>query len=383
MQRITRAKQTLPEPPEARFLVRPQIWVSERPFTFECGRTLPRLKQVYETYGTLNRDRSNAILVFHGVTGSAHATGIYREEDKRAGWWRGIIGKGLGIDTDRFFVICPNFLAGSGGTTGPPSKDPETGLPYGLNFPPMTVADMARAQKLLMDHLGIERFHTIIGPSTGGIQALQWASLYPSCSERVISVAGTSRASAHTIAFDHAMREAIRSDPAWNGGDYYGKEPPSEGVSNAVLIGLLPWLTDAVLDLRGGRALLEGREQPRYTLEVDFEVEKFCASRARSIGARIDANSLLYVTKAIDYFDLSRGVDSLGSAFAASDARFQIIAYSSDWRYPASESELVADALRQAGKACEYHLLETEFGHSSFLIEWSKLTPLLREFIER
>jgi len=381
MPKPVRSLQAQPDPEGSRFLVEPRIFISEEPFRFESGDEIPRLKQVYETYGTLDADRSNAILVFHGVTGDAHAGGIFSEQDKRAGWWRGMIGAGRALDPRRYFIICPNFLAGSGGTSGPSSKDPRTGKPYGLDFPVFTVGDMVRAQKLLTDSLGIERFHTIIGPSTGGIQALQWASLYPACAERVISVAGTSRASAHTIAFDHAMREAIRSDPAWKEGRYHGGDFPAEGVSNAVLIGLLPWLTDSVLELRGGRALAERNEQPRYTLEVDFEVERFFTSRAKSIAKRIDANNLLYVTKAIDYFDLSRGRACLAEAFAESDARFQIVAYSSDWRYPAEESQELADALRQAGKPCEHHLVETVFGHSSFLIEWDLLTPLVDDFL--
>lgn len=371
-----------PDPPCGRFLVRPQLHVSEEPFRTESGGTLERLKIVYEAYGRLDARRANAILVFHGITGNAHAAGILSPEDKRGGWWRGMIGPGLAIDTERYFVICSNFLGGSGGTTGPASKDPATGRPYGLSFPFVTVADMVRVQKRLIDHLGIERLHAVIGPSTGGMQALQWPVLFPDAMERVISVAGTSRASAHTIAFNHAMREAIRADPNWNEGDYYDREPPSEGVANAILVGMLPWLTGTVLDLRGGRQPAPGHETPHFTLEDEFEIERFFTSRARSISRRIDANSLLYLTRALDLFDLSRGHDSLATAFSQTAARFQLVAYSSDWRYPAQESEEIADALAQAGRDCRYQLVETACGHSSFLLEWDKLTPLLRDFLE-
>jgi homoserine O-acetyltransferase len=308
------------------------------PLPLSCGQQLPEFTLCYETYGQLNAERRNVVLVCHGLTANAHAAGKHALTDSKPGWWETAIGPGRMLDTERYFVIASDVVGGGGGSTGPASIDPRTGKPYGMRFPVVTIADMVEAQRHLMNHLGIDRLHTVIGGCMGGCQVMEWARLDPGRVERAVSIGATAKTSAHTIALWNIMRRAITSDPAWNGGDYYNGEPPAKGLAFSSIIGLLIWMGRDFLEEKFGRRLA-ARQDYSYSFEDDFEVEA-CLSRVESsVQMRLDANSLLYLMRAIDYFDLARGYDTLPQALAAAQADFLLVSYHSDWRYPPREVE--------------------------------------------
>jgi len=348
--------------------------------TLECGRELGPITLAYETYGELNARRDNAILILHAFSGDAHAAGYHAGEEK-PGWWDIMVGPGKAFDTTRYFVICSNVIGGCKGSTGPSSINPETGLPYGLSFPVVTIRDMVEAQRHLIDHLGIEKLLCVTGGSMGGMQALQWAISYPDRVALAIPIATTARSSAQQVAFDEVGRQAIESDPEWMQGDYYGKAIPHRGLALARMVAHITFLSDASMRQKFGRRLQDKAEYG-FDFVTDFEVESYLRHKGDSFVKRFDANSYLYLTKAMDYFDLSQGNGSVRAAFAGVRARFLVISFSSDWLYPSYQSKEIVSALRQNNAEVVYSELQTDAGHDAFLLESDTLGRLISSFLK-
>ncbi len=346
----------------------------------EGGATLGPVEVAYETYGELNADRSNAILITHAFTGDAHAAGISHETGK-PGWWDNMIGPGKAFDTDRYFVICSNVLGGCQGTTGPGSINPATGRPYALSFPVITIRDMVRLQKMLMDSLGIERLLCVAGGSMGGMQALEWAVSYPELVRCVIPIATTWRHSAQQIAFNEVGRQAIMADPDWCEGDYYDKKPPARGLSVARMVGHITYMSDESMREKFGRKLRE-KEKFGFDFGVDFEVESYLRYRGNQFVSRFDANSYLYITKAEDYFDLTNGTGSSTEAFGRVDTRFLVISFTSDWLYPSYQSQEIVRVLRRLNGDVAYCDLPSNYGHDAFLVDVAEQSEIVRGFLE-
>ncbi|MBN1320942.1 MAG: homoserine O-acetyltransferase [Thermoleophilia bacterium] len=348
----------------------------------DSGQKLEPVIIAYETYGTLNEDRSNAVLICHALSGDAHAAG-YHAGDERPGWWETMIGPRKGFDTERFFVICSNVIGGCKGSTGPISINPATGKEYGLDFPVVTVGDMVRAQKLLVAHLGIERLLSVSGGSMGGMQALQWAVAYPEAVASCIPIAATQKHSPMQIAFNEVGRLAIMSDRNWNNGEYYRGEPPDSGLAVARMIGHITYLSDQSMHEKFGRRLRD-KDSLGYDFAMDFEVESYLRHQGEVFTRRFDANTYLYVTKALDYFDLSAGCGVLEEVFRdlPHDMRFLVIAFSSDWLYPPYQSKELVRALKGNGIDCSYLEMSSSFGHDAFLLENKDLTRMVWHFLE-
>jgi homoserine O-acetyltransferase/O-succinyltransferase len=372
------------------------------PVQLECGQALHPMRIAFETYGALSPARDNAIMVCHALSGDAHAAGFAiaaasqstrdgfgaddRDGDvgKGLGWWDGMIGPGKAFDTDRYFVISTNLLGGCRGTTGPSSLDPATRRTYGSDFPVITVADMVRTQRAFLDELGIERLAAVAGGSLGGMQAFEWAILYPDQVDAIVAIASTHALHPQGLAWNAIAREAIMRDPAWRGGDYYGTGgEPSAGMGVARMIGHITYLSGPALTDKFGRRL-QFADDIRYTvLEPEFEVESYLRHQADSFVKRFDANTYLYTSRALTYFDLARqyGAGSLIRALEAIRARTLLIAFSSDWLYPPSGSQEIEDALRSLGKAVEFQVIDAPYGHDCFLLEEARQTPIIRRFL--
>jgi homoserine O-acetyltransferase len=330
----------------------------------DCGFTLAPVQVAYETYGTLNAAKSNAILVLHAFSGDAHAAG-------EGGWWAGMIGPGKGIDTDRYFVICSNVVGGCRGTTGPSSINPETGEPWAMSFPVVTISDMVRLQKLLIDSMGIKKLLAVAGGSMGGMQALEWAVAYPDSVAAVLPIATTARHGAQQIAFNEVGRQAIMADPDWNEGNYYGKKPPARGLAVARMVGHITYMSDASMREKFGR---------RLRAPDQFEVESYLQYRGSTFVERFDANSYLYITRALDSFDLTqRG--TLPSLFEKMRMRFLVISFTSDWLYPSYQSLELVSALRSRNCDVAYCNLEAAYGHDAFFVEVKEQADLVRGFL--
>jgi homoserine O-acetyltransferase/O-succinyltransferase len=373
------------------------------PVRLDCGRDLHPVRVAYETYGALSPRRDNAIMVCHALSGDAHAAGYSKEAASRStrdgfgaddrdgtagkglGWWDGMIGLGKAFDTDRYFVISTNLLGGCGGTTGPSSLDPATGRPYGSDFPVITVADMVRTERAFLDELGIERLAAVAGGSLGGMQAFEWAILFPDQVDAVVAIASTHALQPQGVAWNAIAREAIMRDPAWRGGDYYGiSEAPNAGMGVARMIGHITYLSGPALTDKFGRRL-QFSDDIRYTItQPEFEVESYLRHQADSFVKRFDANTYLYTSRALTYFDLARqyGGGSLARAFEPVSARTLLIAFSSDWLYPPSGSREIEDALATLGKPVEFHVIDAPYGHDCFLLEEARQTPLIRRFLQ-
>jgi homoserine O-acetyltransferase/O-succinyltransferase len=366
--------------------VAPQMIVERGSVSFDSvpldnGSTLAPVEVAYQTYGTLNAAKSNAILVEHAFSGDAHAAGADPETGKR-GWWDNMIGPGKGFDTDRYFVICTNVLGGCRGTTGPGSIDPATGCPYGLKFPVVTIGDMVRLQRMTIDWFGIPRLLAVSGGSMGGMQALEWAVAYPGRVVSAIPIASTTRHSAQQIAFNEVGRQAIMFDPKWNNGDYYGKQPPAGGLSVARMVGHITYMSDHSMREKFGRRLRE-KDSLSYGFGVDFEVESYLRYRGGQFVNRFDANSYLYITKAMDYFDLTRGRGTLEETLARTQASFQVISFSSDWLYPSYQSQEMVRALEAVGRDVSYTEVQSNYGHDSFLLDVKEQPDVVRTFLAR
>ena len=347
--------------------------------SLDGGARLAPVDVAYETYGRLNERKTNAILVLHAFSGDAHAAGISHETGK-PGWWDNMIGPGKGFDTDRYFVICANVLGGCRGTTGPSSVSPDTGCPFAMSFPVITIGDMVRLQKMLIDWFGIGRLLAVTGGSMGGMQALKWAVDYPEQVVTAIPIASTTRHSAQQIAFNEVGRQAIMADPDWNGGNYYGKQPPARGLAVARMVGHITYMSDESMREKFGRRL-QDKETFSFGFDVDFEVESYLRYRGSQFVNRFDANSYLYITKAMDYFDLTDGQGTLGAVLERARARFLVISFSSDWLYPSYQSQEMVRALRSRNRDVAYVELQSNYGHDSFLVDVAEQAELVRGFL--
>jgi homoserine O-acetyltransferase/O-succinyltransferase len=372
------------------------------PIALDCGRELQPVRVAYETYGRLSPARDNVILVCHALSGDAHAAGYsadatgpstrdgFGAEDRDGasgtalGWWDGMIGPGKAFDTDHYFVISTNLLGGCRGSTGPSSLNPATGAPYGPDFPVITVSDMVRVQAHFLDELGIERLAAVAGGSLGGMQAFEWAILYPERVDAVVAIASTHALAPQGVAWNAIAREAIMRDPAWQGGRYYGNsDKPTAGMGVARMIGHITYLSAEGLADKFGRRL-QYADDIRYTItEPEFEVESYLRHQAESFVGRFDANTYLYMSRALSYFDLARehGDGSLVQAFNAMTARTLLISFSSDWLYPPSGSLEIEAALRSLERQVECHVIDAPYGHDCFLLEEARQIPLVRRFL--
>jgi homoserine O-acetyltransferase len=349
--------------------------------TLDSGVTLAPVDVAYQTYGKLDAGRNNAILILHAFSGDAHAAGIDRESGK-PGWWDNMIGPGKGFDTDHYYVICSNVLGGCRGTTGPGCTDPATGKPFGMAFPGITIADMVRLQKKLIDHLGIPRLLAVAGGSMGGMQAMEWAVSYPSSLASAIPIASTARHSAMQIAFNEVGRQAVMADPDWNAGNYYGQMLPGRGLAVARMVGHITYMSDESMRQKFGRRL-RSKEQPTFGVDVDFEVESYLRYRGAQFVDRFDANSYLYITKAMDYFDAAAGYPSLAASLERAACRFLVMSFTSDWLYPSYQSLEIVNALRSRNRDVAYCELQSNYGHDAFLVEVGEQTDIVRGFLAR
>ncbi|MGE9290157.1 MAG: homoserine O-acetyltransferase MetX [Puniceicoccales bacterium] len=361
-------------------IVRHHDFHSEEEFRFESGETIPGFQLRYETYGNLSKDRSNAILVCHALSGDHHCAGVYSLQDRKPGWWNQMIGPGKPIDTNRFFVICSNCLGGCQGSTGPTSLNPETGNAYRLSFPLPTIRDMVAAQARLIDHLGIEKLACVIGGSMGGMQTLQWAIDYPDRVESILALATTPRQNDQAIAFNAVGRTAILQDPGWQNGEFAQGEGPDVGLSVARMMAHITYVSDAGLEQKFGRArrLLN----PEQTLEeIEFEVESYLRYQGQVFVSRFDPITYIYFTKALDRFDLYGESGRLEDAFENVKARALVIGFTSDWLFPPEQNRRIAAAMLRAGKNATYAEVDMKFGHDSFLLDSPELSRFIRNFL--
>ena len=361
-------------------IIETQYFTLPEELTLKSGMKLGPVTLAYETYGDLNADKSNAILIFHALTGDAHAAGFHKDA-KKPGWWNGMIGPGKSFDTDKYFIISSNCLGSCKGSTGPASINPKTDKPYGLSFPVVTIEDMVAAQKKLIDHLGIIKLLSVAGGSMGGLQALKWTIMYPEMVKSVIAVATNHRHTAQQIALHEVCRQAIMSDPDWQGGDYYGKTVPARGMALSRMIGHITYMSEKSMDEKFGRKLI-GKEKVGYDFSTDFEVENYLKYRGDSFVQRFDANSYLYLTKALDYFDIAEEGD-LNSVFRKTQSHFLVIAFTSDWLYPAYQSKEFVKALKLGGLDVSYVEITTNYGHDAFLVEIDGQSHLIKHFLAR
>ncbi len=347
------------------------------------GRRLEHVTVAYETFGELDEHGTNALLLCHALSGDAHvATGPDRFGDVVPGWWEPVVGPGKAIDTEKYFVICSNVLGGCSGTTGPGSIDPATNAPYGLRFPLVTIEDMVDVQAALLDHLGVERLACVVGGSMGGMQALAWARRHPERVASVAAVATTWRLAAQSIAFNEVGRTAILGDATFAGGDYYDSGQPSHGLAVARMIGHITYLSDDSMRAKFGRRLRQ-RAEHAFDFVTEFEVESYLAYQGRKFVERFDANTYLYMTKAMDYFDLSAGHATLAEALAAVRSRLLVLSFSSDWLFPTYQARELVDALKAADAEVSFAEIESPYGHDAFLLEPEQQRTYLEPFLAR
>jgi homoserine O-acetyltransferase len=353
----------------------------DEPFVLENQQTLPSVTTAFEVYGSLNKTRDNVILVGHGLTGSSHAAGRYSWENRRAGYWDALIGPGRVFDTDRFCIVAPNALGGCRGSTGPASIDPLTGKQYGLKFPIVTVRDMVRVQKRLIDHLGIRRLHLVTGGSMGGMQALEWAVTYPDMVHAICPIAASARTSAQAIAFNECMRRAIMLDSHWRKGEYYGGALPEEGLALARMIGTITYLSDPIMQQMFGRKPDSEETSLEHSLHARFDVERYLHDEGEKLVKRFDPNSYLYVTRAIDLHDISRGYCSLEEAYRRIRANVLLIGIRSDILFYPGYIREMDTQLRRAGARSAYWEIDSDYGHDAFLVEQEKMIPPLTNLL--
>jgi homoserine O-acetyltransferase/O-succinyltransferase len=356
--------------------------VLAQPLPLDSGQTLEGATIAYETYGELGAGKGNAILVFHALTGDQYVASPH-PITRKPGWWDRMIGPGKPIDTNRFFVICANVVGGCMGSTGPASLSAD-GKPWGMRFPVITIHDMVRAQVALLDALGIDRLHAVVGGSMGGMLALSFAARHAARAERVLAIATTARHSAQNIAFHEVGRQAIMADPNWNGGAYYGRgKGPEKGLAVARMAAHITYLSEAGLTAKFGRRL-QDRQAKSFGFDADFQVESYLRHQGIAFTDRFDANSYLYITRAMDYFDLAEEHGGrLAEAFAGTTARFCIVSFDTDWLYPTAESRAIVHALNAAAAPVSFVELKAPFGHDSFLLEVPALDRVIAGFLNR
>lgn len=364
--------------------------VSSQDFTFgttdetalslDSGKHLKNVVIRYETYGTLSPNKDNAILVEHALTGDAHLAGRHSPEDKKPGWWDEVVGSGRPFDTDRFFIVCSNIIGGCSGSTGPRSINPDTGKPYHLDFPVITIGDMVRAQKALMEHLGISKWLAVAGGSMGGMQALQWAIDYPECVNSILAIATSPRISPQSIAFNLVARRSIKMDHDFHNGDY--EEQPKYGLATARMLAHITYLSDESMRNKFGRSLQNASNYSYDHNDKDFQVESYMDHQGTRFVERFDANSYLYITRAIDYFDLSDAADgNLAKALEKVKCPFLVVSFTSDWLFPAYQSRELVQALLENGTDVTYCNIESSYGHDAFLLETETLGDLMQNFL--
>jgi homoserine O-acetyltransferase len=350
----------------------------------ESGARLGPVTIAYETCGQLNDDKSNAVLICHALSGDSHVAGYYKEDDPKPGWWDIMVGPGKGIDTDKYFIICSNILGSCIGSTGPCTYNPKTVEPYGLDFPVVTVGDMVKCQKALLDHLGIKKILAVIGGSIGGMQVLEWCVGYPEMVVSAVPLATTTRHSALAIAFNEVARQAIMADPNWNNGDYYSGSKPDLGLAVARMIGHITYLSDESMRIKFGRRL-QDKSDFSFNFDADFQVESYLRYQGAKFVDRFDANSFLYITKAADYYDLEKqhGNGSAVEAFSKARAKFLVVSFTSDWLYPTYQSRAMVQAIKKNGLDVSFCEIEADWGHDAFLLPSERLTAMLKGFLER
>ena len=358
--------------------------VKTQNFTFESlklesGEKFGPLSLVYETYGSLNKEKSNAILITHALSGDAHAAGVH-EGKENPGWWNEFIGPGRAFDTDRYFIICSNILGGCKGSTGPASINPKTGKPYALDFPLITINDIVNAQKKLIDHFGIEKLLSVVGGSMGGQQVLSWLVNYPDNLCSAVPIATTIKHSPQQIAFNEVGRQAIMADGHWKAGNYYEGVAPTKGLAVARMIGHITYMSDKSMAEKFGRAKKETGEPFKFT--ADFEVEGYLRYRGDNFVKRFDANSYLYITKAMDNFDASGG-KRFEEVLRGTKAKVLVISFKSDWLYPGYQSKEIVKACKLAGVETTYCEIDSTYGHDAFLLEVDEETHLLKHFLKK
>ena len=368
-------------PPDSVGLVESQDFrfAPDEVLELDCGRCLRDVVIRYETYGTLNSDKSNVILVEHALTGDAHLAAYYTPNDKKPGWWEDMVGPGKPFDTNKFFIICSNILGGCSGTTGPGSLNPDTGKPYHMDFPVITIADMVRAQKHLIDYLGIKKLLAVAGGSMGGMLAIQWPISYPDMVGSCLAIATSGKISPQSIAFNWIGREAIMSDAAWQKGDY--TEQPQKGLAIARMLAHVTYLSDQSMSRKFGRKL-QTAEDYSFKFDMDFSVESYLNHQGTRFVERFDANSYLYITRAIDYFDVNdyaEGED--GKIFANVKCPFLVVSFSSDWLFPPYQSRELSRILLDNGNDVTYCDIKSHYGHDAFLLEYETLGRLVRNFL--
>jgi len=358
------------------------LFGADKPLRLDCGVDLSPFQIAYQAYGQLNADRSNAILICHALTGDQHVANIHPVTGK-PGWWGTMVGPGRPIDTDRYFVICSNVVGGCMGTTGPTSLNPATGKAYGLDLPVVTIRDMVRAQAMLIDHLGIDQLFCVAGGSMGGMQVLQWAALYPERVFAAMPIAAAARHSSQNIAFHEVGRQAIMADPDWRGGRYIDQGiKPHKGLAVARMAAHITYLSDEALQRKFGRRY-QDREAPTFSFDADFQVESYLRYQGSTFVERFDANSYLYVTRAMDYFDLAEDYGGvLANAFKGSRTRFCVTSFTSDWLFPTADSRAIVHALNASGASVSFVEIETDRGHDAFLLNVPELFATSRGFLE-
>src|ERR1700752_1444584 len=354
----------------------------DQPLSLDAGVELSPFQIAYKTYGTLNTARSNAVLICHALTGDQHVASLH-PVTKKPGWWETMIGPGKPVDTERYFVICPNVVGACMGTTGPASTNSTTGSPWGLDFPVITIRDMVRAQAMLLDHLGIDQLFSVAGGSMGGMQVLQWAASYPNRVFAALPIAAATRHSAQNIAFHEVGRQAVMADPDWRGGRYFAEGPtPRRGLAVARMGAHITSLSDAALHRKFGRRF-QDRDNPPFSFDADFQVESYLRHQGISFVERFDANSYLYLTRAMDYFDLAADYDGiLANAFKNTPTRFCVVSFTSDFLLPTSDSRAIVQALNAGGARVSFAEIVTDKGHDAFLLEEPELFAIVRGFLE-
>ncbi len=352
------------------------------PLLMDAGVPVAPLTIAYQTYGTLNAAKSNAVLICHALTGDQHVANVHPVTGK-GGWWETMVGPGKPIDTNRYFVICSNVVGGCMGTTGPASLNATTGKPYGLDLPVVTIKDMVRAQAKLIDHLGIDQLFCVAGGSMGGMQVLQWAALYPDRVFAAMPIAAAARHSSQNIAFHEVGRQAVMADPEWNGGRYFENgAKPSKGLAVARMAAHITYMSDEALHRKFGRKL-QDRSAPTFSFDADFQIESYLRHQGSSFVERFDANSYLYVTRAMDYFDLAADYDgSLARAFKGTKTRFCVVSFTSDWLFPTSDSRAIVHALNAGGASVSFVEIETDKGHDAFLLDVPDLLATTKGFLD-
>lgn len=365
-------------------IVKPQDFsfgnTEEDALCLDCGKKLKNVNIRYETYGKLDEKSGNAILILHALSGDAHVAGFHDENDRKPGWWDEMVGPGKPFDTDKYFIVCSNIIGGCSGSTGPRSINPETGKRYNMDFPVITINDMVKAQHRLMLHLGIKKWLAVAGGSMGGMQAIEWAITYPDAVDSVIAIATTSRLSPQSIAFDWVGREAIMSDPRWLNGNYE-EAVPEDGLATARMLAHITYLSDESMYRKFGRNLQES-DKYSFNFRRDFAVESYLEYQGQRFVERFDANSYLYITRAMDYFDVSANAGGdLAKALSSVQSKFLVVSFSSDWLFPPKQSKEIVRALLSNITEVTYCDIESVYGHDAFLLEADTLGKLISDFI--